>query len=65
MANYEIVGGIIEKTIKEIIAEKHLSGDEGKIILNKSLKIVALALAKAVSISNTEDLRNVKSIIEE
>lgn len=65
MANYETIGGIIEKTLKEIIADKHLSGEEAQKVLKKSLNIVALAMAKAVSFSNNEDVRDVKSIIEE
>jgi hypothetical protein len=65
MANKETIGGIIEKTLEEIIAEKGISGDEGQTLLNKSLQLVALAMAGRASVSSPEDMRRVKSAIEE
>lgn len=64
MANKEIIGGIIEKTLAEIIAARGISGDEGQAILNKSLHLVALAMAGHASFSSPEDMRRVKSVIE-
>lgn len=64
MASKETVAGIIEKTLKEIIAAKGISGDEGQVILKKSLDIVALAVAGHASVSSPEDVRRVKDVIE-
>ena len=64
MANQEIIGGIIEKTLKEIIEEKNFSKDEAELLLNKSLQLVALAMAGHVLMSSPEDSRRIKSIVE-
>ena len=64
MANKEIIGGIIEKTLKEIIAESGISKEEAQLMLNKSLQLVALAMAGHALASSPEDSRRVKSVIE-
>ena len=64
MAIKEAVGGIIEKALEDIIASKGLSDDEGQVMLNKALKLVALAMASHASVSSPEDIRRVKSVIE-
>lgn len=64
MANKEIIGGIIEKTLKEIIEEKGFSGEEYGVMLKKSLQLVALAMAGHVSGSSPEDNRKIKGVIE-
>lgn len=64
MPNREMVGGIIEKTLEEIIAAKGIYGEEGEVMLNKSLQLVALAMAGHTLVSSPEDMRRVKSVIE-
>ncbi len=64
MTNKETVGGIIEKTLEEIIAAKGIYGEEGQVMLNKSLQLVALAMAGYNSVSSQEDMNRVKNVIE-
>jgi hypothetical protein len=64
MANKEIIGGIIEKTLNEIIEEKGFSGEEYEVLLKKSLQLVALAMAGHVLVSSPEDTRKIKGVIE-
>lgn len=64
MAKKEVIGGIVEKSLREIISSKDLPEDEKEELLNNSLQIVALAMSGYVSISSSDDIQRVRSIIE-
>jgi hypothetical protein len=64
MAKKEIIGGIVEKSLREIIESKKLNNEEKDKILENSLKLVALAMHGYVSPSNNDDLQRARSIIE-
>lgn len=64
MAKKEIIGGIVEKSLREIITQKNFPKEEVELILNKSLQLVALAMGGYNSISSEDDMKRVKRVIE-
>lgn len=64
MAKKEIIGGIVEKSLREIITQKDFSKEEAELILNKSLQLVALAMGGYNSISSEDDMKRVIRVIE-
>lgn len=64
MAKKEIIGGIVEKSLREIVSNKDFSEEEADIILGNSLKLVALSIGGFVSISSTDDIERVINVIE-
>ena len=58
-------GGIIEKALKDIIAEKGYVDKEAEAMLTKSLNLIGLAMAGFRSASSSSDRRRVEEIIED
>ncbi|MHB1806492.1 MAG: hypothetical protein ACYCR2_05760 [Thermoplasmataceae archaeon] len=65
MGSEKAVGGIIEKALREIIAEKGYLEEEAERMLSKSLNLVGLAMAGFRSASSSTDRRRVEEIIED
>jgi hypothetical protein len=64
MAKKEIIGGIVEKSLREIITQKDFPKEEAELFLNKSLQLVALAMGGYNSISSEDDMKRVMRVIE-
>lgn len=65
MGSEKAVGGIIEKALRDIIAEKGYVDKEAETMLSKSLNLIGLAMAGFKSASSSSDRRRVEEIIED